>query len=199
MTVWNWVIENKEPLGWGCGAAVGTYRFGLFAYKKGLVPFRAFIAEVRAVIAEFKPNGGGSLKDISKSNQSALVKISKDISTMKATQEAEFQLNSDCKFECAPDGRCVKVNDAICRLFGASDTNKMLGFGWVSFIKENQRDHARQVWEDAVETDNAINSSYTIINGMTGEEVQCTYMAYIKRHSETNEIISIFGIVNKKS
>ena len=198
MTIWKWVIDNREPLGWGCGAAVGTWKFLVFAYKKCLLPFRAFLAEIKNALAELRPNGGGSMKDMAKSNQIALTKISKDITTMKATQEAEFQLNPDCKFECAPDGRCIKVNDAICRLFGASDNQKMLGFGWLNFVKPSEQDHARQIWEDAVETDNAINSSYTIVNAMTGEEVECTYIAYIKRNSETNEIISIFGIVNKK-
>lgn len=198
MTIWKWVIDNREPLGWGCGAAVGTWKFLVFAYRKGLIPLRNFISEIKTGLAELKPNGGGSMKDMAKSNQAALIKISKDITTMKATQEAEFQLNPDCKFECAPDGRCVKVNDAICRLFGATDNQRLLGFNWVSFVKLEEQERVRLHWENGVETDNVITDEYTVVNGITNAEQACSYIAYVKRNSETNDIISIFGIVNKK-
>jgi len=194
--MFTWVLKHKETL-----ALIFTYIGGAWAgfrfiHRKWYKPIKAFFDRLKRVMAELEDNGGGSTKDRVRNFSNLLLKISKDVSLIKAAQDANFQLNPDCIFQCAPDSRCIMVNESICRLFGA-ERDEMLGFGWTSFIHEDEREDAKKYWKDSVLTDNVINSEYTIVNGYTQEEIPCVYTAYVKRNSD-GEIISIFGIVNRK-
>lgn len=194
--MFTWVLNHKETL-----ALIFTYIGGVwvafrFVHRKWYKPTRAFLDRLKTVMSELENNGGGSMKDIVAQTRDKVGKMSKDVLIIKAAQDANFQLNPDCIFQCAPDGRCIMVNESICRLFGA-EREEMLGFGWTGFIHEDERDEARRFWKDSVITDNVINGEYLIVNGYTNEEIPCVYTAYVKRNSD-GEIISIFGIVNKK-
>jgi|VirMetMinimDraft_7_1064189.scaffolds.fasta_scaffold17309_5 PAS domain-containing protein len=187
MTVLKWILDNKDSIGWIAGSIFATYKFFILFYKKGWLPFKKWFDNIKY---QLNNNGGKSLLDI-------IQKMDKNITSIKVRQEADFQLNPDCKFECAPDGRWIKVNDALCRLFGATDRQRLMGYSWVNFVKHNEQEQVRQHYDDGVETDNVITDTCTITNGVTNTDVSCSYTAYVKRDSETNEIINIFGIVTK--
>lgn len=201
--MFTWVLNNLETI-----TKLGAYIGGMWAafrflYTKAYKPSSAFITRMKGAISELENNGGGSMKDILQQTKDKVGKVQRDISVMKAAMDANFQLSPDCIFQCAPpDGRCIMVNESICRLYGA-DREQLLGYGWTNFIDdsvdEDAKETAKDYWKQAVISDNVINSQYTIINGFTGERIPCVYTAYVKRNGETNEIISIFGIVIKKN
>lgn len=68
-----------------------------------------------------------------------------------------------------------------------------MGYSWINFVKSEQQEAVREHYENGVETDDVLAGDCTLLSGQ-----ECSYIAYVKRNSETNEIISIFGIVNKK-
>ncbi len=198
-----WVVNHKETV-----ALFVTYIGGMWGafkilYKYVYKPIKLFLQRLVRVMSELENNGGGSMKDILWQTKDNVGKIQKDITSIKAAQAANFQLSPDCIFECSIDGKCIMVNESLCRLYGA-DRQLFLGYGWTNFVvDENDEDdeavrrEAKVFWVSSVMTDNVINSEYTIRNGYTYEKVRCAYTAYVKRNQETGEIISIFGIVNK--
>lgn len=121
--------------------------------------------------------------------------IKYELELLKSLQDAKFHLSSDCIFQCDKYGKCVRVNQSICDLFGA-DEDEMLGYGWADFIAEDERGEAEKYWKERVLTNTIIKSEYPIINRKTNTKVECSYIAYVKR--DKGQIISIFGIVNKK-
>lgn len=189
MNILNWILENKVNIGWVTGGAAGTYKVLLLIYKRLYRPTRTYLNRWNKAMLELEHNGGGSIKDV-------VVKMSTDMSVIRLTQEAEFQLNPDCRFQCSSDGRFTKVNDSLCKLFGG-DRDKFLGFGWVSFIAPEERERVREEWEQGVESDSVILCDYHVINGYTNERIICTSVAYVKRNDK-NEVVSIFGIINRK-
>lgn len=195
---WNWVLANKENITWVCVSIGGAYAFFKWLHKAVWKPSSLFIDRVKKALSELEPNGGGSIKDIVKSDHAALKELGADVKLIKTVQKANIRLNPDCIFQCDSHSKCIMANDSLCRLFGATK-EQMLGFGWASFIKPSEREDAREAWESAVENDNEITYEYTIIHGVTGDEIKCIYTAYIDRNPNTNEVMSIFGIVNKKN
>lgn len=184
MEVLKWINDHREAIAWYCGGAVAVYKAGGFLRVKVWLPLKK---KWDNISYQLNNNGGKSLLDL-------IQKIDKNITQIKAAQDAEFQLNSDCKFECAPDGRWIRVNDSLCKLFEATDRQRLMGYSWINFVKSEQQEAVREHYENGVETDDVLAGDCTLANGQ-----ECSYIAYVKRNSETNEIISIFGIVNKKS
>ncbi len=199
----DWVLAHKEMIAL-YGTYVGSTWVALRWLRKTVYrPSKAwwkkqsdFIEEIKEGLKELKHNGGQSIKDISVQNKLALIKIGKDVVSMKADQDADFQLSREARFKCNSLGECNAVNDSLCRLYGATD-EKLLGYNWLSYVHQNSRNSVENFWRNGLKSNSVISSDYSIVNGETDEEIQCEYVAYVKRNSD-GEIISISGIVNKK-
>lgn len=165
---------------------------GIRLYKKGFIPVRDWLKKMDEAAEQLKYNGGSSTKDMVKQIRDGQGVIIEKVDKISNRQTALIELNNMAMFENDADGKCIMVNSALCSLFGATP-NQMYGYGWLNFIKDS--DHERQVFENAIETDNEITRDYTIMyGGKPGNELQATYIAYIKRDEHGN-IINITGKV----
>lgn len=184
-----WLMEHWETIGKVIGGAGGFWVAVKWSWKNIYKPFRAKYLIWDKGMQELLNNGGSSMKDM-------LSVVAKDVKVIKVIQEADMQLNPDARFQCSPDGSCILVNDSLCRMFGAS-RDELLGMGWLNFVVADQRDDVIETWREALISNLEMSYDYNILHGNTGEKIWVHYKAYIKRNS-AGDIISIFGIVNKK-
>lgn len=144
------------------------------------------------VIKKIKPLFNG-LSDIATSPKKIkLFESEKDI--LHGKVNALVSISSDAIFICNEDGACVYANETLCELFGASESD-MEGYGWSNFIKHDERERAKKEWKSGIENDKNITSGYTIVNGRTGQLIECTYTAIV--HRVNGRIITILGVVKK--
>lgn len=188
--MYNWIKENLELIGKVVGFAGGFWVFVKWSFRNIYKPLKAKYKVWDNALMELQNNGGSSMKD-------RIDSMSKDIKVMKITQEADIQLNSDARFQCSPDGNCIMVNDSLCRLFGGSK-EELLGIGWLNFIEPEEREDVIEAWREALKSNLEMAYDYNIKHGSSGEKIWVHYKSYIKRNAN-REIISIFGIVHKKS
>lgn len=186
MELLKWINDNREILAWWGALGLVLYKAIFFIRKKWYVPGKAFFEKVNY---EINNNGGKSIKDL-------VEKTNVNLQKLLATQEAMLSISEQAIFKCNEDGDCTFANESLCELYGAA-MEDMLGFGWVNFIKESERDAAEKNWKRSIQHDRQITYSYTVVNGDTGKEIPCYYRAAIKRDAE-NKIISILGVVFKK-
>lgn len=182
----DWILKNKENLAWGAGALIGTWRSFIYIRKRWYLPT---IKLAQKVLYELNNNGGKSIKDL-------VEKTNKTVAKLAATNEAMLTISDECIFKCSPDGRCIFANESLCDLYGASH-DEMMGYGWINFLAQDERDANEKNWKRAVENDTNISSEYTVVHGTTREKINCYYKAAIRR-DETSAIISIIGIVKRK-
>jgi PAS domain S-box-containing protein len=185
MIIWKWIIEHKEDMTWVAATLFATWKFLRLFWRKCWMPLKKKFDNLNY---QLNNNGGKSLVDLAQ-------KMDRNIDKLTAVSEGLLMLNDQCIFRCNDDGRCIFANQALCDLYGASRED-MMGFGWLNFIKQSEREDAKHNWENAIENDNQVNYKYTVISGDTGEEIKCKYTAVIKRNDKF-EIISILGIVTR--
>jgi PAS domain S-box-containing protein len=114
---------------------------------------------------------------------------------ISANMYGMMTLDQQCIFKCDPDGALTFANESLCTLYGAS-MDELEGFGYLNFIRHDLRAARKEDWQAEIKHSKRVTSSFTLIHGITGEEIKVTYTAAIKR-DEKDKIISIFGIVTK--
>lgn len=119
--------------------------------------------------------------------------ISKEVKILSARQIAIISMDDRPTFICDETGSCVFANNELCSLFGAQ-LQSMLGFGWSSFIHEDDRERALHEWTTALINDIDIVNKYRIRHAITGEILQLKYRAIISRDND-RKITHIVGSV----
>lgn len=109
---------------------------------------------LQAIEAEFRPNGGGSMRD-------QVVQIKQLVFNMTARQCALVDGLGDPMWESDANGDCVKANRALLQLTGRS-LQEMQGGGWENSIVSADRDRVWDEWCDAVERRRSFESRYRI-------------------------------------
>lgn len=122
--------------------------------------------------------------------------LKKNYSVLHHTLESVIETNSECIFLSKEDGSCVYANPSLCELFGG-DGDDLEGFGWISFIKENQRHRVRNEYKYAIESDKHLDSYFTIVNKVSDKEIECYFTVMIRRNLE-GKIVVIFAIIKRK-
>lgn len=115
-----------------------TLRRGFQALSEAEVAFET----MRKMAAEFRPNGGSSLRD-------SLNRIEERLSYLHGMKRAAFEFDSLAHFEADADGSCVWVNDEWTDLTGL-DRASARGSGWLSGICEEDRARVRDEWASCV-------------------------------------------------
>ena len=187
MGILEWIKNNEEILVWAGGTIVAIYKFTILFYKRVYKPCYELLNKIKY---EINNNGGKSIKDL-------VEKINESITKLSAMNDAMLSISEQCIFKCSSDGRCTFANESLCELYGATQ-EEMMGFGWINFLLQSERDDNEKNWKRAIENDSSVSSEYTVVHGITGEKIPCYYKAAIKRDS-TGKIVSILGIVHKKN
>lgn len=130
------------------------------------------------VLAEFRPNGGNSMKDSITRIETNLQGVRNDAMRMEARQWAIVASLPDPVFETNPEGECIRVNSAYMHLTGRS-MQDVLGNGWEIVIHHEDRARVWQEWHDAVQRLRAFDSHYRIVD-TDGEifSVRCIAQPY---------------------
>lgn len=109
---------------------------------------------LKAIEAEFRPNGGGSLRD-------QIVQIKQSVFNMTARQWALVDGLGDPMWESDAAGYCVRANRALLDLVGRG-FDEISGSGWELIIHEADRDAVWDAWVDAVERHRMFEARYRV-------------------------------------
>ena len=98
-------------------------------------------------------------------------------------------------FECAPDGHCIWVNQALCDLFGL-DMTQMLGEGWLSTLHPDDIPRVAAHWHDTIKSWVPYRVRYRVLRkGTDAINVEAT--ASVIRNPKTGRTLSIWGRVDE--
>lgn len=111
-------------------------------------------ALLRAIEAEFRPNGGGSMRD-------QVVQIKQLVWNMTARQWALVDGLGEPMWESDAQGYCIRCNRALLQLTGRS-LDEMQGAEWENCIAEPDRDRVWDAWVDAVERQRTFEAKYRV-------------------------------------
>jgi PAS domain S-box-containing protein len=107
------------------------------------------------IAAEFRPNGGGSMKD-------ALNRI--ETRQLVDAQKARA-LTNDTLFgiwETDETGKCTYVNRTYQRMAGLSQDD-LLGWGWINIIHEDDRAKLAQDWEQTLKQEREWHAEFRVV------------------------------------
>lgn len=113
---------------------------------------------LKTIEAEFRPNGGSSLRDQIEQIKRHLLS---SISYATARQWALIDGLGEPMFECDAQGYCIRANRAYLDLVGRS-FDEVAGSGWELIIAEADRDAVWDAWVDAVERHRTFEGRYRI-------------------------------------
>jgi len=173
------MIEWKDLM------AVGSIGFaiigaGFQAWKKGVKPIIKFFKDF------------DNIKNVQISNEKAIEQLEKRALFSDRKADGIIQLSSTPMFVCNEDGLCILANKAIMDLFGATSLSQMRGYGWLQFLKNKDRNRAQHDWETAINSGGEdFTSSYTIVHGLTEEEILVTYHSIIGRDHSNMALVAV--------
>lgn len=156
------------------------------------------IADIGDVIlAEFRPNGGNSMKDSINRIENNLQGVRNDAMKMEARQWAIVASLPDPVFETNSTGEYVRVNMAYQYLTGRP-AQDLMGNGWEIVIHPEDRSRVWQEWHDAVTRVRAFESAYRLVDfDGTIYSVRCLAHPYKNPQDET--VLGYLGrLVNVK-
>ncbi len=127
------------------GAIIWMHRMFVKActMAKALEKIQPFIDEIQPIIAEFKHNGGNSIKDM-------IARIDRRVSVIDFAQRAYWDIACDIPmFTADADGRLVWANRAYLELF-KQPLSEMSGLNWELLIHQEDRDFVRDEWRRVI-------------------------------------------------
>jgi PAS domain S-box-containing protein len=98
-------------------------------------------------------------------------------------------------FECAPDGHCIWVNQALCDLFGL-DMTQMLGEGWLSTLHPDDIPRVAAHWQDTLKSWVPYRVRYRVLR-KGKEQINVEATASVIRNPKTGRTLSIWGRVDQ--
>lgn len=138
---------------------------------------------VRTILAEFKPNGGSSLRD-------AVNKIQSTVVIVDARQWAIVVGLRDPMWESDATGGCVRVNRALLDLV-QRNFDEMTGAGWENIICPDDKIRVWQEWRLAVERKRTFESAYCVVD-RAGERFRVQAIA-VPFRAPNNEVVGYVG------
>lgn len=103
----------------------------------------AIRSDLHEVRSQVTPNGGGSMRD-------AIGRIELSLADVMAATQANADGSMEGHVDVSTDGRWTWCNATLLRWL-ASDPRRVLGWGWVNSIMQDQRAEIRAEWEAAIE------------------------------------------------
>lgn len=104
--------------------------------------------------AEFKPNGGGSMKDV-------VERIEQGVTRSELRNRILSDLVPYAIFETDREGNVVAVNRTLARWSGR-DASEMHGDGWLNLLMDADRDRVTREWETAFKRERVFEVHFQI-------------------------------------
>ena len=111
---------------------------------------------LRAIDAEFRPNGGGSLRD-------QVMQIKQLTWSIASRQWAFVEGDGDPMWESDAAGNCIRANTALMHLTGRG-FDQLRGGEWENIIHPKDRDRVWDEWCDAIEHRRTFESNYRVVH-----------------------------------
>lgn len=145
---WVAILAELPALAAGVGVILAVARWLAKKVDRGLTL-------LTAIEAEFRPNGGGSMRD-------QIGQLKSMIWALTARQVARDEVNHDPMFEADSQGNVVRANSALQKL-AQRGADAFLGSGWELIVAEHDRDRVWDAWSDAIQRRRAFESSFDLI------------------------------------
>ena len=139
-------------LGTIVGALAGCWKYVIKPIKNWVVNTNNLW---ETIAAEFKPNGGGSMKD-------ALNRI--ETRQLVDAQKARA-LTNDTLFgiwETDEQGKCIYVNRTYQRMVGLSQDD-LLGWGWINIVHTDDRAKLAANWEQTLKQEREWHAEFRVV------------------------------------
>jgi PAS domain S-box-containing protein len=116
---------------------------------------------LRQIVAEFKPNGGSTIRD-------ALNRIEQWLHRQEAERAADFMLDPEPLWKADGTGALIAVNRAFCELVG-HDAGDLLNSNWKNYLHPEDARRVISTWQDTVRDGRDYAAHYRFVNrdGMT--------------------------------
>lgn len=168
-----WLSNWETILGFGL-----TFASALVVWWRKVRPVIKHILELSKIQAEvykqITPNGGSSVADKVGDILSQVGELQKQVTTISNQLAVEvscrrflFQRSPDAIYECARNGDCTWVNQALADLFGVSRT-EALGRGWLKAVHIDDRLETWRLWQKSVELRVPYEATYRVEDGEGG-------------------------------
>lgn len=138
---------------------------------------------VQSVLAEFKPNGGSSLRD-------AINRIQNTMVVIDARQWALVAGLKDPMWESDARGGCARANRALLDLT-QRNFDELRGSGWENIVCPEDRKRVWEEWIDAVERHRTFECLYCVLD-RGGQRFRVQAIA-IPFHSASGEVVGYVG------
>jgi PAS domain S-box-containing protein len=136
---------------------------------------------------EFSPNSGKSIKD-----QLNRIDDSIRLGELRSKMISN-SLVSTGAYECNVDGNCTWVNNALSEIYGL-DKDQMLGQGWLSAVKFNERQTVWETWHNSILNDIPYESEYTVVNQKKRNEFRVRTVAVAHKNLD-GDVLGYYGTV----
>ncbi len=195
----------------GSAVVAGIWRYGIRPLVRYVKHMSSVHALVESIHAEFRPNGGSTLKD--QLNNITLRMNNMDASLMDIHSQRELILDSISKvemtlftfeqtyrifsnllpvgvFKTDETGGLVEVNLNLCRITGRTP-EELLGAGWTSYISDAHRDLVIDEWGAAIKTKRKFEKRFDI-SSYRGEELP-VHLVATPIKDRNNDVVGYFG------
>lgn len=140
---------------------------------------------VAVVAAEFKPNGGSSMKD-------ALDWLERKFSILECQHRTKFEGDGVATYECDAEGKYTYVSGALAELYGMP-AEQFLGTGWLrAVIGTTERERVWYNWQYAIKNGIPYEDVYTVLAHGRPLRIRTYTRAAAKRDGR---VICYFGMV----
>lgn len=149
--------------------------------------FSALEDDVKIIKSEIMVNSGSTIKD----------KVNMIMRNM-AINDTRWKYADDSEipqWECDAEGKCVRSNASMCKLFGLS-ADQMEGWGWFDAISSIDRNRIHEQWTYACKHAVPYQAKYSIQNRETGESYSVIVEGFPVSDTHGN-LIHWFGTCKK--
>lgn len=123
----------------------GVWKAAVETKKRVVLPIKTHMTQVQALSAEFKPNGGSSIKD--------------QLNRIEALTKISLRLTDKAYWISDASGQCMEASPALAALMGLTP-EQIQGHGWVNAISASCRREVEEAWESAVREQREFHLDY---------------------------------------
>lgn len=116
----------------------------------------ARVKKIEPIVAEFKPNGGSSMRD-------AVNLLERRLTILAGQHRARFEGDSLATYECDATGQCTYASAALAELYGMP-AEHFMGTGWLRAVANStDRERVWGTWQHAIKNQIPYEDIYTVL------------------------------------
>jgi PAS domain S-box-containing protein len=149
-----------------------------------------------AIRAELHPNGGSSLRDAVNRIDRRTKDMEPSIRRLNISHEVLTEVVDVPFFRSDANGNTTYCSNSLCRLAGMSSSKEYMGMNWLTYVHEDDLEHAREGWLSAIKEKRTYIGTFRIINPYSNKIYKITEKA-TPVLGDDNEIFGWEGVIIK--